>query len=88
MVTDVNMQVVEADQLTELEFPSGAMWARDIFETFFKKDTTDKTAARRLRDLLLKPGASQNEWKTLTGYLGREPRPDALLRWYGITKDS
>lgn len=64
------------------------MWARDIFETFFKKDTTNKVAVRRLRDLLLKPGASQSEWKTLTEYLGREPRPDALLRWYGVIAGS
>ncbi|KAF3761950.1 metallopeptidase MepB [Cryphonectria parasitica EP155] len=61
----------------------GRMWALDIFDTYFREDTYNKDAARKYRELLLKPGSSQPEWKTLTNYLGREPRPEPLYRWLG-----
>ncbi|ROW03580.1 hypothetical protein VPNG_07189 [Cytospora leucostoma] len=62
----------------------GRMWAVDIFDTFFAADTTNKEAGRRYREMILKPGGSQPEWKTLTDYLGRLPKPDAFYRLFGI----
>ncbi|PSR99101.1 hypothetical protein BD289DRAFT_361531 [Coniella lustricola] len=59
----------------------GRMWALDIFETFFEKDTMNTQEARRYREMLLKPGGSQSGWKTLTEYLGREPNPGPYYRW-------
>lgn len=43
-----------------------------------------KAAGRKYREMLLQPGASQPEMKTLKEYLGREPRFDAYYRWLGI----
>lgn len=62
------------------------MWALDIFDTFFAADTTNKEAGRRYREMILRPGGSQPEWKTLTDYLGRLPKPDAFYRLFGITE--
>ncbi|KUI69335.1 Saccharolysin [Cytospora mali] len=61
----------------------GRMWAADIFDTF-AANTMDKEAGRRYRQMILRPGGSQPEWKTLTDYLGRLPSPDAFYRHIGI----
>ena len=46
-----------------------------------------KSAGRKYREMLLQPGASQPEMKTLREYLGREPRLEAYYRWLGISGD-
>lgn len=64
------------------------MWALDIFETFFEKDTLSTKEGRRYRELLLRYGGSQQEWKTLTGYLGREPNTEPYFRWLERASES
>lgn len=62
----------------------GRVWALDMFESFFAGDKCMKEAGRRYREMILKPGGSQSEWKTLREYLGREPDPAAYFRWLGL----
>lgn len=62
----------------------GRVWALDIFETFFAKTEDSTKAGRRYREMLLKPGGSQSEWKTLREYLGRDPDPTAYFKWIGL----
>lgn len=62
----------------------GRVWAVDIFESFFAGDKSTPEAGRRYRELLLKPGGSQSEWKTLRQYLGRDPDPAAYFKWLGL----
>lgn len=62
----------------------GRVWALDIFESFFAKNEDNTEAGKRYREMLLKPGGSQSEWKTLREYLGRDPDPTAYFKWIGL----
>ncbi|KAH8896016.1 zincin [Thozetella sp. PMI_491] len=65
----------------------GRIWAIDIFESTFAKDTMSKEAGKRYRDGVLAVGGSQPARKTLTDYLGRESNLDAYYRWIGVKQD-
>ena len=62
-------------------------YSADIFETSFKKDPMNAAEGRRYRKELLEKGGSRPEMETLLGYLGREPRPEALYRELKIAEE-
>lgn len=62
----------------------GRVWAVDIFDSFVAGDVNNVESGRRYREMLLRPGGSQSEWKTLREYLGRDPDPSAYFRWLGL----
>lgn len=65
----------------------GQVWALDIFESFFAEDRKNYEVWSRYRELLLKPGGSQSEWKTLRQYLGRDPDSAAYFKWLGLADE-
>ncbi|PVH83552.1 thimet oligopeptidase [Cadophora sp. DSE1049] len=60
------------------------VFADDMFHSIFAKDPMNATEGRRYRHAVLEKGGSQDEMKTLTDFLGREPKPDALFKDLGI----
>ena len=63
---------------------SGRVFALNIFETGFKNHTMSKEGGRRYRDMVLRPGGSQPEMKTLTDYLGRQPSTKPYFEYLSI----
>ncbi len=63
---------------------SGRVFALDIFDAGFNHDTMSKESGRRYRDIVLRPGGSQPEMKTLTDYLGRQPSTKPYFKYLGI----
>ncbi|CAG8075576.1 unnamed protein product [Penicillium olsonii] len=59
---------------------SSQVYSTDMFYTVFKDDPMNKAAGRRYRYQVLEKGGSQDEMKTLTEFLGREPQTDAFYR--------
>tara|TARA_R110002060_G_scaffold66650_1_gene75433 strand:+ start:3492 stop:3662 length:171 start_codon:yes stop_codon:yes gene_type:complete len=55
-----------------------------MFQSVFAKDPMDAKEGRRYRHAVLEKGGAQDEMKTLTDFLGREPKPDAFFRDLGI----
>ncbi|KAI1842107.1 hypothetical protein JX266_011640 [Neoarthrinium moseri] len=64
------------------------VFALDIFESGFKKDTTSQEAGRRYRDMVFRVGGRQPEMKTLTDYLGHAPSIGPYLAWLQGTRSS
>lgn len=52
---------------------SSLVYAADIFSTVFKADPENATNGRRYRHAVLEKGASEEEMRILTEFLGREP---------------
>lgn len=63
---------------------SSQVYSADMFYTVFKDDPMNKAAGRRYRYQVLEKGGSQDEMKTLTDFLGREPRTDAFYQELGL----
>jgi len=63
---------------------SSKVFADDMFQSVFAKDPMDAKEGRRYRHAVLEKGGAQDEMKTLTDFLGREPKPDAFFRDLGI----
>jgi metallopeptidase MepB len=55
-----------------------------MFYTVFKDDPMNKAAGRRYRYQVLEKGGSQEEMKSLTDFLGREPQTDAFYKDLGL----
>lgn len=55
-----------------------------MFYTIFKSDPMNPKEGRRYRHTVLEKGGSQDEMKTLTEFLGREPKTDAFYRELGL----
>lgn len=55
-----------------------------MFYTAFHDDPMNKAEGRRYRHTVLERGGSQDEMKTLTEFLGREPKTDAFYRELGL----
>jgi metallopeptidase MepB len=60
------------------------IWAYDLFETGFKKDTMNAEMGRKYRKLVLYPGGSRPSLDILKDFLGREPNDGAFCRALGI----
>ena len=60
------------------------IYALDMFHTVFAPDPTSTKQGRRYRHLVLEKGGSQPELKTLTDFLGREPKMDAFYEELGL----
>ncbi|KAH8587442.1 metallopeptidase MepB [Bisporella sp. PMI_857] len=58
--------------------------ADDMFHTAFKADPTNAEEAQRYRYMVLEKGGSQNEMKTVTDFLGREPSTEAFYQELGV----
>jgi hypothetical protein len=56
------------------------VYATDLWVSHFKSDPMDKATGLRYRQLVLQPGGSQPELKSLCNFLGREPNDKA---YYG-----
>jgi metallopeptidase MepB len=60
------------------------MWSKvhamDMFDAAFQANPMDGVAGRRYRHMVLEKGGSQDEMKTLTDFLGREPSSEAYFR--------
>lgn len=63
---------------------SSQVYSTDMFYTVFKDDPMNKEAGRRYRYQVLEKGGSQDEMKTLTEFLGREPQTDAFYKDMGL----
>lgn len=63
---------------------SSQVYSTDMFYTVFKNDPMNKEAGRRYRYQVLEKGGSQDEMKTLTEFLGREPQTDAFYKDMGL----
>ncbi|KAJ5501912.1 Peptidase M3A/M3B [Penicillium fimorum] len=63
---------------------SSQVYSTDMFYTVFKDDPMNKAAGRRYRYQVLEKGGSQDEMKTLTEFLGREPQTDAFYKDLGL----
>ncbi|KAJ5577512.1 uncharacterized protein N7459_006476 [Penicillium hispanicum] len=63
---------------------SSQVYSTDMFYTVFKDDPMNKAHGRRYRYQVLEKGGSQDEMKTLTEFLGREPRTDAFYQELGL----
>lgn len=55
-----------------------------MFYTIFKADPMNAAEGRRYRHTVLEKGGSQEEMKTLTEFLGREPKTDAFYEELGL----
>ncbi|RSM00034.1 hypothetical protein CEP52_009382 [Fusarium oligoseptatum] len=53
------------------------VYATDLWVSAFKANPMDKAAGLKYRQLVLQPGGSQPELKSLTNFLGREPNDEA-----------
>ncbi|KAJ6096903.1 hypothetical protein N7486_007649 [Penicillium sp. IBT 16267x] len=63
---------------------SSQVYSTDMFYTVFKDDPMNKAAGRRYRYQVLEKGGSQDEMKTLTEFLGREPQTTAFYKELGL----
>ncbi|KAF7125365.1 hypothetical protein CNMCM5793_001543 [Aspergillus hiratsukae] len=63
---------------------SSQVYSMDMFYTIFKDDPMNPAAGRRYRYGVLEKGGSQDEMKTLTDFLGREPKTDAFYKELGL----
>ncbi|KAJ5595714.1 hypothetical protein N7450_002172 [Penicillium hetheringtonii] len=63
---------------------SSQVYSTDMFYTVFKDDPMNKAAGRRYRYQVLEKGGSQDEMKTLTEFLGREPETTAFYKELGL----
>jgi metallopeptidase MepB len=63
---------------------SSQVFADDMFEFAFETDPMDPKAGMRYRKAVLEKGGSQDELKTVTDFLGRPPKVDALYSELGI----
>jgi metallopeptidase MepB len=55
-----------------------------MFYTVFKEDPMNPEEGRRYRYIVLEKGGSQDEMKTLTEFLGREPKTGAFYQELGL----
>lgn len=55
-----------------------------MFQTVFAKNPMDSREGRRYRHAVLEKGGGQDELKTVTDFLGREPNTDAFYKDLGI----
>lgn len=55
-----------------------------MFYTVFKSDPENPKEGRRYRYAVLEKGGSQDEMKTLTEFLGREPKTEAFYEEIGL----
>lgn len=63
---------------------SSQVYSTDMFYTVFKSDPMNGKEGRRYRHVVLERGGSQDEMKTLTEFLGREPKTDAFYEELGL----
>jgi metallopeptidase MepB len=55
-----------------------------MFYTVFKSNPMDPEQGRRYRHTVLEKGGSQDEMKSLTEFLGREPKTEAFYKDLGF----
>ncbi|KAL1885977.1 metalloendopeptidase [Paecilomyces lecythidis] len=63
---------------------SSQVYSADMFYTIFRSDPMNPKEGRRYRHMVLEKGGSQDEMKTLTDFLGREPKTDAFYKELGL----
>jgi metallopeptidase MepB len=63
---------------------SSQVYSADMFYSVFDKDPMNPTEGRRYRHMVLGKGGSQDEMKTLTDFLGREPSTAAFYKELGL----
>ncbi|KAL1969834.1 hypothetical protein VTN77DRAFT_7343 [Rasamsonia byssochlamydoides] len=63
---------------------SSQVYSTDMFYTVFKSDPMNGKEGRRYRHVVLEKGGSQDEMKTLTEFLGREPKTEAFYKELGL----
>ncbi|NID16594.1 M3 family metallopeptidase [Luteibacter yeojuensis] len=65
------------------------LWAEvlsaDAFEAFEEAGVLDRATGERFRKEVLAVGATRPALESFKAFRGREPRPDALLKSYGLT---
>lgn len=66
-------------------YMSSQVYSADMFYTIFHSNPMNGSEGRRYRHQVLEKGGSQDEMKTLTDFLGREPRSDAFYRELGLS---
>ena len=65
------------------------LWAEllsaDVFDEFAEHGVIDRTTGERFRREFLAVGASRPALESFIAFRGRKPRPEALLKSYGLT---
>lgn len=64
---------------------SSQVYSTDMFYTIFKSNPMDPEQGRRYRRTVLEKGGSQDEMKSLTEFLGREPKTEAFYKDLGLS---
>ncbi|RSL69086.1 hypothetical protein CEP53_002378 [Fusarium sp. AF-6] len=64
------------------------VYATDLWVSAFKANPMDKAAGLKYRQLVLQPGGSQPELKSLTNFLGREPNDEAYYSEISSSPDT
>lgn len=64
---------------------SSQVYSTDMFYTIFKENPMDPEQGRRYRTMVLEKGGSQDEMKSLTEFLGREPKTEAFYKDLGLS---
>lgn len=64
---------------------SSQVYSTDMFYTIFKENPMDPVQGRRYRKTVLEKGGSQDEMKSLTEFLGREPKTEAFYKDLGLS---
>lgn len=64
------------------------LWAEileaDVFERFRNEGILNPKLGAEYRDKIIAPGATKSGYELFTSFVGRKPRPDALLKKMGI----
>lgn len=63
---------------------SSQVYSMDMFYSVFAKHPMNAKEGRRYRHGVLEKGGSQDEMKTLEGFLGRKPSTEAFYRELGL----
>lgn len=58
----------------------GFVFGADIFETAFAADTANRETWERYKRIILEPGGSRDELKSVEEFLGRPISPEPLFR--------
>ena len=78
------MQVQKLEDFYLMWPYSSQVFADDIFYSIFKHDHMNSKEGLRYRYTVLEKGGSQDEMKTVSDFLGREPKTEAFYKELGL----
>ena len=76
--------IIGGDGVSYYQYYWSNVTAMDFFATAFKDDPFNGETGRKYRRMVLEKGASQDEMKTMTDFLGRDRKSDAFFEHIGL----